>query len=159
MPVTLETLAGVKNSPLLSELAEDELGRMAGFMEEVDFPKGSHLFEQDEVGDSLYIIASGQVGVMRRSAKARDKERMLAVVGVGECIGDMALADGGPRSATIVALEPVKALELPNAIYQSLRDTDNRLAVKITLGICRLLSKRIRQIDKNLEIVHYWMFA
>jgi CRP-like cAMP-binding protein len=159
MPVTLETLTEVKESPLLSELNEEELNRMAGLMDAVDFPKGSHVFEQDEEGDSLYIIASGQVGVVRRSTKVKDKERMLAVVGRGECVGEMALADGGLRSATIVALDPVKALELPNTTYISLRDTDNRLAVKLTLGICRMLSKRLRQIDKNLEIVHYWMFA
>jgi SulP family sulfate permease len=71
----------------------------------------------------------------------------------------LGLADGGPRSATITALEDVEALAFSAASYRNARDSDPKLAVKLTLGICRLLSKRLRQINKSLEIVHYWMFA
>ena len=106
-----------------------------------------------------FVFLSGQVGVMRKGGKKNAKERLLAVVESGECIGEMALADGGPRSATVVALEDVEALLLANKDYQSLRETDPKLAIRMTLGIFRLLSKRIRQINKSLEIVHYWMFA
>jgi CRP/FNR family transcriptional regulator/CRP/FNR family cyclic AMP-dependent transcriptional regulator len=102
---------------------------------------------------------SGQVGVVRKSSKDRSKERLLAVVGAGECIGEMALADGGPRSATITALDDVQAVELADGPYQKVREDDPKLAIKLALGIFRLLSKRLRQINKNLETIHYSMFA
>src|SRR5262245_14130243 len=105
MPVTPDALTAVRSSPLLSELDEGELTRIAGAMDLVKFEKGGNIFDQDTAGDSLVIILSGQVGVIRRSAKDRSRERLLAVVGTGECIGEMALADGGPRSATIQALD------------------------------------------------------
>ncbi|MEK7767154.1 MAG: cyclic nucleotide-binding domain-containing protein [bacterium] len=160
MSVTLETLEPVRASALLSDFKDEELGRLAASMDLVEFDKDQHLFEQDEAGDALYIILSGQVGVIRKILKEqRQKERMLAVVGLGECIGEMALADEGPRSATIVALEPVRAVKLTRDRYEALRDADPKLAIKMALSLFRLLSKRLRQINKNLEIVQYWMFA
>ena len=159
MPVTPEALSTVRSSPLLSELNDAELAGMATVMDLVTYPKGSSIFEQDTAGDSIIVIVSGQVGVVRRSAKDRSKEQLLAVVGVGECIGEMALADGGPRSATITALDDVQALELTEARYLQFREEDPKLAIKLALGIFRLLSKRLRQINNNLEIVRYWMYA
>jgi len=159
MPVTLETLIAVRTSPLLSELDDQELERLSAVMDQTTFSKGANIFQQDTAGDSFVIIVSGQVGVVRTSQKDRSKERLLAVVGSGECIGEMALADGGPRSATITALDDVLAVELAEGPYLSIREGDPKLAIKLALGIFRLLSKRLRQINKNLEIVHYWMFA
>ncbi len=157
----MDLLGAVRNSLVLSELTDDELKRLALSLDMVDFPQGGKLFEQDEEGDSLYIIVSGQVGVIRWTAKEKTnrKERLLAVVGTGECIGEMALADGGPRSATVQTLEDVSALRLTRENYDEIRDGDPGLATKLSLGIFKLLSRRLRQINKSLEIVHYWMFA
>ncbi len=159
MPVTPDVLITVRTSPLLSELNDEEIARLASNIDLVRFAKGANIFEQDTAGDSLVVIVSGQVGVVRKSSKDRTKERLLAVVGVGECIGEMALADGGARSATITALDDVEAVELTDTLYQKIREDNPKLAIKLALGIFRLLSKRLRQINKNLEIVHYWMFA
>jgi CRP-like cAMP-binding protein len=159
MPVSVGSLQAVRSSPLLEELDDAELGRMAAAMETVTFPKGEPLFEQDTEGQALYVIAKGQVGVVRRSVKEKTRERLLAVVGPGECVGEMALADGGPRSASVIALEDVEAFALCLDPYKGMRDADPALAIKIALGIFRLLSKRLRQINKSLEVVHYWMFA
>jgi len=159
MPVSVASLQAVRSSPLLEELDDADLERIAAAMETVQFPKGEALFDQDTEGQALYIIGRGQVGVIRRSVKEKVRERLLAVVGPGECIGEMALADGGPRSASVVALEDVEAFALCLDPYKEMRDADPRLAIKVALGIFRLLSKRLRQINKSLEVVHYWMFA
>jgi len=159
MAVSSETLAEVRNSPLLEGFTDEELEVLAGSMELVRFPKGKNVFEQDTEGGPLYVIYSGQVGVVRKTTKEKTRERLLAVVGAGDCVGEMALADGGARSATVVALEDVEALQLSAESYLAMRDGDPKLAIKMALGIFRLLSKRLRQINKSLEIVHYWMFA
>src|SRR5690242_8641996 len=124
MSVTPEMLEVVRDSPLLSEFEDPELARLAASLRHVTFPKGGAIFEQDTPGDSLVVIVSGQVGVVRRSPKDRSRERLLAVVGTGECIGEMALADGAPRSATITALDDVEAVELTDDQYQKIRDED-----------------------------------
>ena len=159
MAVSSETLAEVRNSPLLEGFTDAELEVLAGSMDLVRFAKGKHVFEQDAEGGPLFVIYSGQVGVMRKTSKEKTRERLLAVVGAGDCVGEMALADGGSRSATVVALEDVEALQLSSESYLAMREGDPKLAIKMALGIFRLLSKRLRQINKSLEIVHYWMFA
>ena len=69
MPVSLETVSTVRGSPLFGELTDDDMGRLAKVMELELFPKGSHIFEQDTEGNALYVLLSGQVGVMRKTAK------------------------------------------------------------------------------------------
>lgn len=159
MPVPVSALEDVRSSPLLSGFDDGDLARLAECMELVGFAKGDPVFDQDTDGAALFLITAGQVGVVRKTLKEKTRERLLAVVGTGECVGEMALADGGARSASVVALEPVEALRLDASVYQAMRDTDPQLAIKMSLGIFRLLSKRLRQINKSLEIVHYWMFA
>jgi CRP/FNR family cyclic AMP-dependent transcriptional regulator len=158
---TLETISRVRSSPLFGEFSEEDLTKLAPYLDEVEFPKGVKIFEQEAEGDALYIILSGQVGVIRKGAKdkGQQRERMLAVVGAGECIGEMALADGGPRSASVTTLEFVNALRFAKSNFNSMRDAEPKLAIRLTLGIFRLLSKRLRQINNSLEMVHYWMFA
>lgn len=158
--VTLDTLSEVRGSALLADFVDEELEQLAASLTLVEYDKDQHVFEQDEAGDALYVLLSGQVGVVRRIQKEqRQKERMLAVVGAGETVGEMALADEGPRSASVTALEPVRAVKIAREDYDALRESNPRLAIKLALGIFRLLSKRLRQINKNLEIVQYWMFA
>lgn len=151
----------IRESPLFGDFSEQELGKLATYVDKVDIPKNTKLFEQDDEGDALYIVTEGQVGVLRRlpKEKSQQKERLLAVVGRGECIGEMALADGGPRSATVQTLEEVSALCLSKDRFEEMRDSDTKLAIKMSLAIFRLLSKRLRQINKSMEVVHYWMFA
>ena len=159
MAVTSDTLAEVRASPLFSDFSDEELEKLAESMDLVRFAKGQSLFEEDSAGSALFVIYSGQVGVTRKTAKERTRERLLAVVGAGECVGEMALVDGGTRSATVMALDAVEALQLSTDSYQAMREGDPKLAIKMALGVFRLLSKRLRQINKSLEIVHYWMFA
>ena len=66
------------------------------------FRKGSLLIQEGDVGDTLFIIQSGRLRVF--SADDRDREITLGVYGPGDYVGEMAL-DGGPRSATVEALE------------------------------------------------------
>ena len=161
MSTVLETLQSIRECPILGEMRDEELEKLSGFLDRVEIPKNTKLFEQDDQGDALYIIATGQVGVLRRVPRPKDaqRERLLAVIGRGECIGEMALADNGPRSATVQTLDDVSALCLSKDRFEEMRDANPKLAIRMSLGIFRLLSRRLRQINKSLEIVHYWMFA
>jgi len=69
------------------------------------FRKGMHLINEGERGDTLFIILSGRVRAY--SVDLRDREITYGVYGPGETLGEMSL-DGGPRSASVVALEPTR---------------------------------------------------
>ncbi len=69
------------------------------------YRKGMHLINEGEHGDTLFIILSGRVRAY--SVDLRDREITYGVYGPGETLGEMSL-DGGPRSASVVALEPTR---------------------------------------------------
>jgi len=67
------------------------------------YRKGTLLIEEGDFGDSLYLIVSGRVKVF--SLGSNDREITFGIHGPGECVGEMSL-DGGPRSASVITLEP-----------------------------------------------------
>ena len=66
------------------------------------FRKGQRLIEEGEYGDTIFIILSGRMRVF--GSGDRDREITYGTYGVGEYLGEISL-DGGPRSASVVALE------------------------------------------------------
>lgn len=157
---TMESILPVRGSPLLGEFSDAELEMLASSLQLVNIAKGETLFEQESAGDSLYIIVLGQVAVKRNFTEHNQKkQRTLAVVGPGECVGEMAIADGGPRSASVVTLEPIEALRLATETYYRLRNENPAFAVKLMLGLFRLLSKRLRQINNSMETAQLWLFS
>lgn len=158
--VPLESLLPVRSSPLLSDFTDEELGALGGSMELVTISKGERLFHQEDPGDSLFIILLGQVAVQREYIeRGQVKQRNLAVVGPGECVGEVALADGGPRSASVVTLEAIEALKLTSERYEQMKQAQPALAIKLVMGLLRLLSRRLRQINNTMETAQLALFS
>ncbi len=74
------------------------------------FKAGETILKQGEAGDSAYIIEEGKVEIRFKDAEGR--ERVLGTRGANAMIGEMAIIDNAPRTATIVALEDCKLLEI-----------------------------------------------
>jgi CRP/FNR family transcriptional regulator/CRP/FNR family cyclic AMP-dependent transcriptional regulator len=74
------------------------------------FKTGEALFHEGDPGHSVYFLRAGQVKIVQIAPDGA--ETILHYCGSGECVGEMALMDGQPRSATAVALEPVETLAL-----------------------------------------------
>jgi CRP/FNR family cyclic AMP-dependent transcriptional regulator len=70
------------------------------------------ILQEGDVGDTLYIILSGRVKVFGTGGDGR--EIVLDTHGPGECVGEMAL-DGGPRSASVMTLEPTRCAVVSRA--------------------------------------------
>jgi len=73
------------------------------------YRKGYHLIEESDFGDSIYIITKGRVRVF--SAGDDGREVTYGTYGAGEYVGEMSL-DGGPRSASVVAIEPIDCVQI-----------------------------------------------
>ena len=166
MPVPVTRLEELRASTFLTPCRGEDLTALAAAMEEVTFARDHLLYEQGASGDAMHLILSGQVGVLRAvdrdlpaAVKTRPRDRILAVVGAGECVGEMALIDGEPRSATVVAVDEVVTAQLTRAGYDRLRAADVRCGIRVTLGLFRLISRRIRQVDKSLEQVNHRMYT
>ncbi len=91
-----DTVAQLQRVPLLSGLNKKELKLLAGFVREQRFSAGSAIVVDGQSGHGLYIIQDGRASV-------RKKGRMLNRMGPGDFFGEMAVLDGGPRTATVQA--------------------------------------------------------
>src|SRR5688572_11566253 len=94
-----ELAALLRGTPFLSHLTEPVLLELAAAGERTQAPVGAVLFEQGGEADRLYVVLAGQVHIMRRLAD-RHEPLTLSEVGPGEFFGEVALLDGGVRSAS-----------------------------------------------------------
>ncbi|HEY7835407.1 MAG TPA: cyclic nucleotide-binding domain-containing protein [Ktedonobacterales bacterium] len=129
--------------PLFSSLSKRELDLLAKSCREREYAAGAALMRQGETGVGLFVIVSGSVRVSQHQEGGA--ERDLNTLGRGDVLGEMSLLDDLPRSATVVALEPTKALVLPVWDFRaSLRE-----APDIGISLLGVLSRRLRQAESR----------
>ena len=118
------------------------------------FAKGETLYRHGEPGDSLTVVLSGSLKVVNVTGDA--KEVVLAFLAAGALIGEIAVLDGHPRTANVVAMEPVEAVTIyrrdmlpilktsPDALMALLLATCDRLRATIGLVECYALETEAR---------------
>ena len=127
--------------PLFSACSNKELQKIAKASDEVAIEAGRVLVEQDGVGREAYVIIDGEASVKRGNRK-------IATIGPGDHFGELALLDGGPRTATVVADTPMKVLVLGQREFLGVLDDVPGLAYKIL----RIMAARLRESDlKNVK--------
>src|SRR5262245_42588997 len=113
---TIELLGRV---PLFAELSTDELERVVSVAIPRSFPKGVRVFHEGDDSDACYVVRSGDLRVTREHSDGR--AIALATLGSGDFFGELAMLDGGSRSASVETLAdselpPLTALDLPRVI-------------------------------------------
>lgn len=131
--------------PLFRGLDWGELEELAKHAREKTLPKHSPVLSAGEPGDALYLIISGAVKVFRLSPAGQ--EQILAILGPGECVGEMALLDGGLRSASAETLTETGLLVLPRLAFLSALRRQPAIAEKLLV----VLSKRLQVANHQLE--------
>lgn len=124
-------LAGTR---LFVSLAPDELTIVAESCVTRRYGKGHYLCYQGDPGDRLFVIASGRVKVTFTSEHG--DEMVLVTLGVHEVIGELAVIDEGPRSASVVAIVPTTVLMLSRPVLLRLMGSQPAVlsALLISLG-------------------------
>jgi CRP/FNR family transcriptional regulator, cyclic AMP receptor protein len=91
--------------PLFAGFNRREIEALGRLMDEVDVKDGRVLMREGAVGREFFIVVSGSVRVERKGRKVNE-------LGAGDFLGEIALIDGGPRTATAIAAEPCRLLVL-----------------------------------------------
>ncbi|HDQ14868.1 MAG TPA: Crp/Fnr family transcriptional regulator [Sediminispirochaeta sp.] len=102
----------------------------------VTFQPGDIIFCEYEPGDNFYLIQSGRVQIVKILG---DIEKNIDILYPGEIFGEMAILEEAPRSATVVAIDKVKALEFNRENFEVLMKGNPQIALKLL----RLFTKRI----------------
>ncbi len=130
---------------LFAELDDRELASIAGVAKTRRYAKDDVIFHADESGDVFCVIREGKVKITMISPEG--KEIILSMMGPGDFFGEMALLDDAPRSATVVALEPLEVLTIyRNDFLEILKDN-----FSITRKVLSELSRRVRRMSTRIE--------
>ncbi|MEO7371770.1 MAG: Crp/Fnr family transcriptional regulator [Ilumatobacteraceae bacterium] len=107
--------------------------------------RGDVLFQEGDIADSLHLVLRGRLAIAIANP-IDHRETVVALMEPGDLLGEMAMLDGGPRSAMARALEPSAVLTIPfEPVMQAFRG-DPRLL----WGVTRLLAQRLRVADEAL---------
>lgn len=133
-----EIVAKIGGVPLFSACSKRELALIARSAKEVSHRAGTMIAREGERGIGLFVILEGECEVTiggKRKAK----------LGAGDFFGEVALLDGGPRTATVTSLTPVKLVGLTGWVFRGLLMEHPSIALK-TL---EALAGRLRSVAKE----------
>jgi CRP-like cAMP-binding protein len=145
MPEDKSTATLLAATRLFAGLDEETLGRLAERSTLRRYRRGQVIFAQGDPGDSLFVVASGRVKVMVGSAEG--EEMVLATLGPHETFGELALVDGGERSATVEVIEATDLLVLTRTAFFDLLHQRPALVD----GLLSMLGALIRRLTDQMS--------
>ncbi len=134
----LEKISFLKKIPLFAEIPEKYLVPLAKIAHSVELNSGENLFHQGERGDAMYLICHGSISVQVDGVAVNQME-------TGECIGEMALLDGTPRSASCIAIEDTELLRIADREFETIMKSQTTVA----FALLRTLAGRLRRQTVN----------
>ena len=137
--------AFLKRVPLFSGLGERQLEKVAAGSVRRSFARGRMVVAEGEPSSALYILLAGRAKVQRSDSEG--KEVILAVLGSGECVGEMSLIDDAPRSASVITMESCEFMAINKETFLATLEENPQIELKIMKG----LVKRLREADRKIE--------
>ncbi len=138
----------LRNVQLFSQFSSKELSRLGRAIVEREYKKGETIVKEGEQAVAFFIIVKGRAEVAQSAGSK--KSQALATLGPSETFGDMALLDGGPRAATVKALDDTTCLVLSRWDFVAELQTNPHMAV----AMLPVLSRRLRDVEAKLAATH-----
>lgn len=132
---------------VFADIAPEEARALLAAFRRVTYAAGEAIFTQNEPGEFMLIVSTGRVRLSIVSEEGRELNLRHATA--GHVLGEIAVLDGGPRSATAVAIEPVTAMMLPRSDLRALMRQHPAFAERFVIWLCR----RLRQTTDQLEAI------
>ncbi len=154
MPDQGSRLDNVDSSTKIEVLREQgltgsELQTLADFSNVKRFPSGTFLFHEGDPGNEMYVVLEGKVMISKYIPGGG--EEALAILERGDFFGEMSLIDGQPRSADAKAYHgALTVIAFDELTIKEVQSVDPRAAVDFIRLLCRLMCKRLREIDDKV---------
>ena len=136
----LERVVVLKSTALFATTPENVLSSIVPIMKEVTFREGEEIFAKGDLGNSLFIVHDGQVGIF-------NGPQQLATFGPGDFFGELALLDAEPRSATAAALSEVLTFRIDQEDFYDVMEERG----EVLRNILRMLCQRIRAQNEKMR--------
>lgn len=137
----------IDDQELLADMEPAELERLKQLMVIREFGAGDYIIRHGEQAESVYFLIEGQASVLLPLDSGHHR---LAIVSAGMYVGEMAMLDPRPRSASVRAETPVVCYELPSAAVSSVEPSILAIRAKLLHKLGCGLARKLRYA--NIEI-------
>ena len=138
---TIERVFLLQGAELFKQVPVQDLVVIAQLCQEVSFECGQQFIRAGDIGDCLYIIATGSASVQVEG------HGQIAVSKQGDVIGEMAIISSNPRAASCVALTDITALQITHADFWALMEENP----DVTLSVLKVIVKRLEDTLLSLR--------
>jgi CRP/FNR family cyclic AMP-dependent transcriptional regulator len=128
----------LKGAPLFEGLSRKELAQLARVSEDLEVEPGTVLCKEGDIGHEFFVIVDGKVKITR-------KGRRVSVRGGGDFVGEIALIEDVPRTATVTAETPVRLFVLTRKDFRHLLDEQPNVERKVM----RVLARRLAEVSSD----------
>jgi len=143
MLLTIEKVAILQGIEIFAGTPGALLAAVAQIVEEVELAPNASLITEGEVEDCLYIIVEGRVRV-------HSKGQTLTVLGAGRSVGELAVLDPEPRSASVTAVDYTRAFRIAKEPFEEVMARRPEIAQ----SVMRALVRRIRELSQMVTGAH-----
>lgn len=133
----------LESSVMFRDLEWSEIEALSSYMKAYRVRKGTKLFREGENGNYMCLVIEGKVDIRKENKDFEDK--VVSFVDNGKTLGEMAVVDGEPRSATAITAMDTTLAILTRENFNRLIHEKPALGVKILMKIARLISQRLRR--------------
>lgn len=140
MTTTAEILRGL---PYFADLSDDLIESVCELSEQIDLESGDVIIEEGSESEEMYVVAEGELVVTKLSG---GKEVELARINPGEVVGEIALLDEAPRTATVAASAKTLAIRIPVSAFETLLGDP-----RVVRRMFRTVTSRLRGIEDTLR--------
>jgi CRP-like cAMP-binding protein len=133
--------------PVFGAIREEIIAQLVEQAPIINIKNGAYLFREGDTGTSMYIIESGRMAAIKKWGA---EEYLLKQLTQGDCIGEMALFDFLPRSASIISTENTALIEITAADLLNIYHQDLEQFTLLQMNLGREVTRRLRAADEQL---------
>lgn len=136
---------------IFSGLDTKELSKVEGILEMEGFKAGEYIVKQGDDASQIYLLAKGSVSIYHRSENPDRRAQRIAAFEPGVCFGDLAVVDGSPRSADVIADTAATCYTLSVKQLNALQEERDPIYPKLIQNILLINVDRLRRCTKEIS--------
>ena len=137
-------LHDLRKSPLFQGLSDEELRQLMDMAEPVSLRAGDMLIKQGEMGDSAYVVLTGEFEVQKQAGQSLIK---IDIRNPGDVVGEMALLSRTPRNASVIAKTEGEVLRIPQEAFEQLLQSSTTAAITVLHWV-------MARLNQNESLLH-----
>jgi hypothetical protein len=147
------TPGSLRRIKILAEMEERQLASLLQYLEVVKLLPHATVFRKGDHGDAMFMVLEGEV---RARVLIAGRESTLATMTAGECFGEIAIIDQGPRSADVITNAETVLLKVSAGALKRLFQEAPALAAPFLLSLSKTITGRVRTLTKRYEdAIHF----